>query len=71
MKTGKGGTVTGSTQLPSGDDASLTVKADKGYRIQSIQVNGKKVKVKNSGKQKITLKRVKKNQVLKVVFRKK
>ena len=71
VKTGKGGTVTGSTQLPSGDDASLTVKADKGYRIQSIQVNGKKVKVKNSGKQKITLKRVKKNQVLKVVFRKK
>lgn len=67
-----GGSLTGPTKPKWGSNASIKVKAKKGYVIQSITVDKKKKRVKkNATKQTITFKKVVKNHTVKVVFRKK
>lgn len=72
VKKNAGGTVSVAKEIPAGSDAKLTVKAKKGYAIKSVRIGAKKaVLKKNATKKTITLKRLTKDQTVKVVFRKK
>ena len=68
-KSGKG-TVKGAGSFVPGTDAKITVKAAKGHKIKSIKVGAKKVVVKrNATKKTFTIKKLLKDQKVKVVFR--
>lgn len=72
VKKNKGGKVSGQTVVPPGNNAVFKVKAKKGYVIKSVKAGSKKIKVKkNARKMTVTVKKVLKNQTLKVTFRKK
>ncbi len=66
------GSISGSTLVPPGNDAKLTIKAKKGSYIKSVKVNGKKIKVKKKAtSMKYTLKKLTANAKVSVVFAKK
>jgi hypothetical protein len=66
------GSISGSTIVPPGNDAKLTIKAKKGSYIKSVKVNGKKIKVKNKAtSMKYTLKKLTANAKVSAVFAKK
>lgn len=72
VKKNRGGKVTGQTVVPAGSNAKFTVKAKKGYVIKSIKAGSKKIKVKkNTRKKTFVVKKVLKNQTVRVVFKKK
>ena len=70
-KTGKG-KVTGAKKYYVGKNAKITAKAAKGYYIKSFKVGTKNVKIKGKpAKKTYTIKKIKKNTKVKVVFAKK
>ena len=64
---GKGGSITASRTVKYGANATFVIKADKGYSLSELKVDGKNVKKVK----KYTFKKVKKNHTIKAYFKEK
>ena len=66
------GSVKGPDMLPPGNDARIRIKAGRGRIIKSLRINGKKIKIrKNASKAVYTIRKIRNNANVSVVFARK